>query len=247
MNSPVASRRACLIGVPTYDDPGISNLPVVRNDVARLQTVLEASNYQVETLCPGASESGVSCGKLRSTISRACGNAAENETLLIYFSGHGGNVEHKDYLVPSDAYLDDAADVTSYLLPVDFIAHATRECQASLVLFVIDACREGMKLDTKSRVLRQFNEDERVQCERRTVITVHGCRTGQYAHIHKADDPGNGYSLFTESLIQVLDVAHPATEVGEILEQTECILEELWRKHGKSRQEVWVLGETRAS
>ncbi len=105
MRNAARRRRACLIGIAKYDRSEIADLPIVRRDVARLQSVLESSGYQVEPHCPGKGEGGISRSRLRSLIGDACREATEGETLVIYFSGHGGHFNGEDCLVPCDADL----------------------------------------------------------------------------------------------------------------------------------------------
>lgn len=94
---------------------------------------------------PGETEQGISRSTLRTLILETCRAAAEAETLIVYFSGHGGPFNGKDYLIPSDANLSDPEYIVEDLLPVDVIATAARDCRAETILFVVDACREGVK------------------------------------------------------------------------------------------------------
>jgi len=238
------ARRACLIGVPRYDQKVIADLPVVARDISRLQTVLEASDYRVETLCPADGEGGLSLNRLRSSIAGACRRAEDGETLILYFSGHGGHFRGKDYLIPCDADLSFPEEFADYLLPVDYIAQAAQGCRAQTLLFLVDACREGIKLDAKSVGLTPWGEADHKVSDNRSLVTVLACGRGQVAHIQHEDT--GGYSLFTEALCTVLAASHPATRLGDVLEAVDQELRHLVRKLGKSPQTIWILGETPA-
>ncbi|WP_295433285.1 caspase family protein [uncultured Thiodictyon sp.] len=237
-------RRACLIGVPRYDQKVIADLPVVTRDISRLQSVLEASDYRVKSHCPAKGEPDISLSRLRSLIREACRDAEDGETLILYFSGHGGHFQGKDCLVPCDADLRDPQTLGEYLLPVDVIAQAAQNCRAETVLFLVDACREGIKLAAKAIGLVPWNEEDRRLSGGRTLVTVLACARGEVAQFQGDED--TGYSLFTEALCTVLAASHPATRLGDVLEAVNEELGRLVHKLGKSPQTIWVLGETPA-
>ncbi|MEM7539488.1 MAG: caspase family protein [Chloroflexota bacterium] len=240
-------RRACLIGIPQYRSTAIGNLDVVRTDITQLQMVLESSGYQVETHCPNPGEPDMTLGNLRKTIKAACRTATSGETLLIYFSGHGGHFSGKDYLIPSDADLMDPEDFDDYLLPVDFIANAVQNCKAELILFLVDACREGLKLDAKAIALHPWNAQERRLADGQSLVTVFACSKGQYAQFYQANQPDDSYSLFTKALCHALGTSNAATMLGDVLEESDKMLDALVRQHNKMEQNIWVLGETSAT
>jgi caspase domain-containing protein/ClpA/ClpB-like protein len=246
MENKLKRRTAYLIGIPNYDYVGISGLPIVRRDINRLRSVLEASDYQVQTHCPADGAPGISRGRLRTIITEACRMAEPQETTILYFSGHGGHFNGRDYLIPADANLSDPENIEDYLLPVDVITSAAKDCRSELILFIVDACREGMKLDAKAVALQPWGDLDHRISDNRTLVTVFACARGQVAHFYKQDD-GSGYSLFTEALCQALDINHPATLLGEVLEEANKILENLVREYKKPKQEIWVLGENRAT
>src|SRR5262245_35673612 len=141
------SRRALLIGVPTYKPP-ITSLEFVRDDIARLQEALATSGYGVETLGVDGEEAGLNT--VRASIDDFLLSAQTDETLLITFSGHGMHYQGQDYLIPADAVLTRDDRITTYSLAVDF-SRPIEESRAGAVLFFIDACREGVSLGTMAR------------------------------------------------------------------------------------------------
>src|SRR5690242_8809749 len=98
-------RRALLIGVPEYQNKSIPDLPVVRRDVGNLELVLKRSGFDVRSQgIEDKFDSGRSM--IWTSLRQVCQNAKSGEILLLYFSGHGVHYQGKDYLVPSDAILD---------------------------------------------------------------------------------------------------------------------------------------------
>ncbi|MEM7028853.1 MAG: caspase family protein, partial [Chloroflexota bacterium] len=139
----MTTRKALLIGVPEYDSTDIGNLSFVRQDMEAVQAALESSDYQVEAI--GAdSKVGVSPNTLRRYIKQFCREASADDTLLLYFIGHGLHYRGKDYLVPKDAYFD-VEPIEPFLFPVDLTEIINEaDCPAKAIFFVIDACRKGL-------------------------------------------------------------------------------------------------------
>jgi formylglycine-generating enzyme required for sulfatase activity len=63
--------------------------------------------------------------------------AAEDDLLIVAFSGHGVSLGGKSYLCPSDAALDDPATLVS----LDAIYDRLNNCAARFKLMLVDACR----------------------------------------------------------------------------------------------------------
>ena len=110
--------KALLIGVPNYFSKDIPGLDIVDQDLADMYAVLEKSNYIVTPLDTDNLIS-LSSVNILAAIRRECQNTRNVETLLLYFSGHGLHYNGKDYLVPSDAILDDPALFEKSLVSVD--------------------------------------------------------------------------------------------------------------------------------
>ncbi|MCP4699000.1 MAG: caspase family protein [Gammaproteobacteria bacterium] len=234
--------RAVLVGIPCYDNKDW-NLPVIANDIQRLQTVLEKSDYAVEPHCPKSPDT-IACGRLRKIFTGACRNAAAGETLLLYFSGHGGHYQGADYLVPADATLDDPESVKEYLLPLDFIKTAVSKSKAQTILFIVDACREGMALkpaaETKSLFeLGAWTKEQEKLAADRSLIFMFSCGIGQRAQYAAEKE----HSLFTLALSEVLDPACPARSLKEVKQAAQEKLDALLQELDKTPQEIRLLGE----
>ena len=159
----MASRRALLVGVPEYDSDAITNLSIVRNDVNTLHAALESSQFSVCSV--GLKDkSETTRSKILQKIRSYCRQARDEETLLLYFSGHGLHHNGKDYLIPSDATLDDAEAIEEYLVTIDF-GNVFDQSQAKTILFFTDACREGVELYEKTLGNREttFGEESRMR------------------------------------------------------------------------------------
>jgi NB-ARC domain/Caspase domain len=236
----VGKRKALLIGVSDYKSSSIGALPCVRNDLTILQTALQKSRYDVEVIgFDGESETGTS--NLCSQIGKACENAKDIETLLLYLSGHGIHYNGKDYLVASDAVIDNPRLLERGLglVPID-LSEIVNTFPAAMILLVVDACREGIKLEAKSLGLASWTRGERRLAAQQNLAVIFSCKQGEFSYYTPGDQ---GFSLFTRAFSDVIDPDHPACSLSDILGATQERLTELSLIHGKPPQEIRICHE----
>ena len=193
-------RYALLIGIPEYDviEP---DLPVVINDLQILDKALKSSRFDVRKLGDNLSYAPTR-SRIRREIRQFCDEASEGHTLLLYFSGHGVHYNNRDYLIPSDATLDDPTNAAEYLIPVD-LSDALDQCKAQTILLFIDACREGITLKDPKKGLakglefKPWSEGELRQVADREYAIVFSCGAGQVSRFA----PDNQFSFFTKALV----------------------------------------------
>jgi hypothetical protein len=229
------NRRALLIGVPEYDSEKIDNLLIVNQDIEFLHSSLEKSGFSVRSLGTDGEEKSTQ-NKIKQEIRKECKEAKNTDILLLYFSGHGIHYQGKDYLVPSDANLDDAEFIKDYLISTDLGEIVNLDiCNAQTIIFFIDACREGIKLAWKSLSLASFGKGDRAQISKRRCVLVFACESGQYSQ-YVSDE--NGFSLFSKALAEVIDPQYPATTLEQILKSTQIKLNDLVQEHQKKEQKI---------
>ena len=232
-------RKALLIGVPEYESDALEDLPVVLRDLEILQATLEQSRYAVRVLgTEGIEQTGQN--KILRALRKELLNAKDVDVLLLYFSGHGVHFEGKDYLIPSDADFDDPA-FTQYLITPEALSDAIDSCRAKTILFLIDACRHGMKLGVKDIGLTNWSRGEVKKATHRSYVLVFSCGPGQVSQYVRGED---GFSLFTKALVQSLEPAHPAIKLNEVLQSVQENINTLAEKHGKKVQKVRRLLES---
>ncbi len=137
--------RALLIGVPEYRDATFPSMPFIEDDLAELSEALEQTGYEVDVHDRNATDSD----GIKDAIESFIADAVPDAQLLIYLSGHGVHSEGMDYLVSSSAVLRVSRFPSGNCVPINCDAHISRS-QAASVLVVVDACREGVKVQTKS-------------------------------------------------------------------------------------------------
>ena len=228
----MSKRRALLIGVPEYESDAIPNLPIVCQDLKLLHAALEKSGFSVRSL----GEDGQSYGRnqILQALRRECKDVKNVDTLVLYFSGHGLHFQGKDYLVPFDAALDDPEAIADYLVPVD-LSREIDQAQAKTIIFIVDACREGIKLDVKDIALARWSRGERKQATHRGFVLVFSCGPGQKSRYVSGEQ---GFSLFSRALAEVLAPQHAACTLQEVLAETQVRLNAIAAEHNKQPQKI---------
>jgi uncharacterized caspase-like protein len=90
---------------------------------------------------------------MNDALGRFARGAEAADIALVYYSGHGMQFTGSNYLLPTEARLDDAADVNRFrLIPLDDVLEALRAAKGARLL-VLDACRNNpVEEDLKRRL-----------------------------------------------------------------------------------------------
>ncbi|MET8177484.1 caspase family protein [Streptomyces sp. NPDC005336] len=92
--------KALLIGASDYDEPGISSLPFVRDDLQRLVTTLTDRGFHSAEIAERWR--GITPNFVNDRVSRFLRDTRRDDTLFILLSGHGQHFQGTDYLIPED-------------------------------------------------------------------------------------------------------------------------------------------------
>ena len=218
----MTDRRALLIGVPRCDDSTFSDIvDVVRADVRSIGAVLDLSAYSIDSIGVEEDSPEPTGSRIRRKIKKACADAPPGSVLLLYFSGHGVSVDGRDYLVPSDAYREPGALVPDLDSMVPAIPSDLSNCQAKLVVFFVDACRDApavSRADGPRGGVVHYPAGG-------SLVMVAGCAPGQICHY------GQAGSTFTQTLARVLDRNHPFRTLSAVLAE---VKREMIRKAGRT-------------
>ena len=139
---PGADRLALVIGNSAY--VAVSELSNPQNDAADVSAVLERLGFDVTTLLD-ANRAGMD-GALRTFAQRSVGA----DMALVFYAGHGMEMDGVNYLVPVDARLESDTDVEYETVQLDRVLRATEG--AALRMVILDACRDNPLARTMRRV-----------------------------------------------------------------------------------------------
>ncbi|MFI2206770.1 caspase domain-containing protein [Streptomyces sp. NPDC020192] len=243
----MARHRALLIGASDYEMRGVPPLPFVPNDLARLGSVLEDRGFDVLVVAGREDGKQVSRNFVDGQVTGFLRRAGTDDTLLILLSGHGVHAGGRDFLVPEDIQ-EDTHPFESGCVAIDWRAHLD-ETSAGRVVFLIDACREGIEQESMGVAsVRQWGRQRVSAALRRKVAYVYACSPGQFALFVRSRDktvdpvagvrPGESFSIFSRSVSDVI-AAHPGTAalgLQEFQRSVQDRITELHRTYRKAGQ-----------
>ncbi|MGI9464716.1 MAG: caspase family protein, partial [Aestuariivirgaceae bacterium] len=195
-----ARRVALVIGNSAYKH--VSQLPNPRNDAADLGHTLQQVGFEVEL------QNDLTFDALRRSLRDFSDRAAGAEMALVYFAGHGIEVDKHNYLIPVDARLKTDRDVPFEAVPLDFVLAAV-EGAKNLRLVLLDACRNNpfaasMKVTSATRSIGRGLS--RVEPTAGTLVSF-AAKEGT-----TADDGEGRNSPYTSALIS--NLTQPGLEIN---------------------------------
>jgi len=137
---PVTPRWAVVIGIDEYQ--ALGKLTVCRNDAKTLaQVLIESGGYaegRVVLMTDDAAEpqNRPTLATMKRRIEQVASLAGKDETVLVYFSGHGITKDGQGYLVPMDGDADSA-------VPLASVKDTLVKSKAASKVLILDACHAG--------------------------------------------------------------------------------------------------------
>ena len=193
------TRVALVIGVGKYQfAPPLAN---PGNDARRMAEALRRLNFEVdESYDPDYRSLGRAL--------REFGLKAQSaDVALIFFAGHGMQVDHENYLVPSDAKLEREHDLVYEALSLDLPLGEVSQAK-KIGILLLDACRNNPFVDRMSRSMtiagRSVDKQKglaRVDKVPRNTIVVMATRADEIT-----DDGSGDNSPFTQALLAHLQI-----------------------------------------
>ncbi|WP_030849309.1 caspase family protein [Streptomyces sp. NRRL S-475] len=250
--------KALLIGASDYDDPRIQDLPFVRDDLQRVRDALVERGFQSAEIVE--SKRGITPNTVNGRIRGFLRDAGQGDTLLILLSGHGQHFEGRDFLIPEDATFDVGVFADS-CIEIGW-ERELEDSAAAHVVFLVDACREGIDRDTMAAPpgVQPWPRLKVANALRRKVAYVHACTAPQLAlfvgeketvrpGFDAGTQPGESFSLFSRALADTITADPHALRLHEFAARIQTRVEELHRAYGKTRapQQVTVVTETAAT
>jgi len=138
-------RVALIIGNSAYKNaPRLTN-PV--NDASRVADTFKAAGFDAVT-----TKLDLTVGEMRKVLREFGASTRGADIAVIYYAGHGIELDGNNYLIPTDAALETDADVLDETLPLDRVLFAV-EPATRLRLIILDACRDNPFARTMKRTI----------------------------------------------------------------------------------------------
>src|SRR5690348_16718709 len=94
----------------------------------------------------------VSINEINSQVGRFLNDANAGDRLLIVLIGHGLHMNGREYLIPEDFH-EEVLSVAKGCVEIDW-SEEIENSRAEQVVFLVDACREGVQDGTKAGLRR---------------------------------------------------------------------------------------------
>src|SRR6478672_6591256 len=138
-------RVALVIGNSAYQK--VAKLPNPANDAAAVAAMLKAAGFDLVE-----SKSNLTAADLRKALRDFGSKARDADMAVVYYAGHGIELDGTNYLIPVDATLETDSDVLDETLPLDRALFAVEPAK-QLRLVILDACRDNPFAKTMKRTI----------------------------------------------------------------------------------------------
>ncbi len=132
------ARLALIIGNGAYSD--VAPLPNPSNDAALMAASLRNVGFDVTLVTDAAQDDLI---RAISDFGRRLRDAGDDATGLFYYAGHGVQSFGRNYLLPVDIRLQDAADLSLVGVPADAVLRQMFSARNQTNIVILDACRDN--------------------------------------------------------------------------------------------------------
>ncbi|WP_158671210.1 caspase family protein [Bradyrhizobium guangdongense] len=138
-------RVALVIGNSAYKN--VPQLPNPANDAALVGDMLRKAGFDFVEI-----KTDLTAIETRKALREFGGRARDAAVAVIYYAGHGIELDGTNYLIPTDARLETDTDVYDEAFPLDRVLVAVEPAK-QLRLIILDACRDNPFANKMKRTL----------------------------------------------------------------------------------------------
>ena len=208
-------RIALVIGNSAYAGPAALPNPV--NDAKAMGDTLRGLGFDVVELKDGnRAQMQAAIDKVRDGLKVKQGIG------MLYYAGHGLQLDWRNYMVPVDAQLASAAEVPAKTVDVNAVMEAFKTAGNRMNILVLDACRDNPFTGTASaKGLAQLDAPP-------STILAYATAPGNVA-----EDGSGANGLYTQFLLQ--ELVKPQARIEEVFKRTRFAV----RRASQGRQIPW--------
>ncbi len=181
------NRKALVIGNDDYPGNKLFN---ARNDAQAIADQLAALGYQTTLSLD------VDRHSMARSIDTFAASLNAGDTAVVYYAGHGLQVEGENYLVPTDFRISQEADVQSQGYSLHALLQTLTVHGATTEIVILDACRNNPFIGSRSL----GGGGWAATAISAGTFLAFGTAPGSTAE----DNPGQHHGLFTQSLLKYL-------------------------------------------
>lgn len=222
-------RVALVIGNSGYK--AVASLVNPVNDAKDLAEALTAIGFEVQI------EMDLAQQEMLQALKSYKRRSSDADIALIYYAGHGIEIEKQNYLIPVDAELQTVPDVSFETIPLETAVIAA-EGAKKLSLIILDACRNNPFINNiqSTSANRSIGRGLAVIEPVGNTLIAYAARGGTTA----ADGEGRN-SPYAKALIEAL--SEPEVEIGLLFRR---VRDNVWRQTN-GQQEPFVYGSLSAN
>ena len=216
--APLDVRVALIIGNSAY--PGNMALVNPANDAQAMADVLKRLGFQVIELRDGnRAEMAAAISKVSDTLKGKQGVG------MLYYAGHGLQLDWRNYMVPVDANLKSAADVAAQTIDLSSVVDIFKAAGNRMNIVVLDACRDNPfgGSTSSAKGLAQLDAPP-------STFLAYATAPGNVA---EDGDEKSGNGLYTQFLLQ--ELKRPTAKIEDVFKRVRLNV----RKHSNGRQIPW--------
>jgi hypothetical protein len=205
-----SDRWAVLIGINGYHE-SLGRLKYSVNDCRRVAKVLTTGDdaFPADRVLVLAddetAERRPTYANIHSWLASWLAQPDEDDTVLVFFAGHGREMNGKCYLVPGDATLQ-TIHVTG--IPVPYVQELLNRCKARQKVLILDACHSGAGRDVSTMAAPMME----TLSAGKGIYTLTSCDVAELSH--EWDEKKQG--VFSYYLAEALSGSCPPDAHGRI-------------------------------
>ncbi len=216
--APLDIRVALIIGNSAY--PGSMALVNPANDAQAMADVLKRLGFNVIELRDGNK------AQMSAAIARVSDALKGKQGVgMLYYAGHGLQLDWRNYMVPVDANLKSAADVTQQTIDLSSVVDIFKAAGNRMNIVVLDACRDNPfgGNTSSAKGLAQLDAPP-------STFLAYATAPGNVA---EDGDEKTGNGLYTQYLLQ--ELKRPTAKIEDVFKRVRLNV----RKQSQGRQIPW--------
>ena len=184
---PKGRRLALVVGNDAYPQAPLNNAV---NDAVTIAKTMESRGFAVQLI------TNASLRSLEGRVSSFVSSVQETDTVLLFYSGHGIQIDGENYIIPVDFTANTEADAKYRGYSINRLLEGVNSQRPALSVLILDACRNNPFSSTRS-----LQKGWAVMQGAFGNFIAFATSPGSTA----SDNPGGRNGLFTEQLIQALN------------------------------------------
>jgi uncharacterized caspase-like protein len=144
-------RIALVIGNDAYQ--GSAKLNKAVNDAKLVAQSLEESGFEVELILDATSRTTLSA------LAKTAQRLSTEDLFLLYYAGHGVQLQGENFLIPIDAKAGSAQELRETAVNFNQIFEELEAARPAVSVWIFDACRDNPFTSSKTRSLRSSRLD----------------------------------------------------------------------------------------